>query len=130
MSVDMLSAARNLFDEMPVAVDDERANRFMQSIIFEGDTAAAGSASTTATSFDPEEIQSQDGRGGSFTPSTYDQAGMQPAFMQDQVGLDLDGFLLEHVFPNDYDLEEEDEVDIDGNLCSRTSSLTKPSGCS
>ncbi|KAE8800690.1 Phospholipid-transporting ATPase 1 [Hordeum vulgare] len=49
-----------------------------------------------------------------FTSSTYDQAGMQPAFMQDQVGLDLDGLSLDHVFPDDYGLEEEDEVDIDG----------------
>ncbi|KAE8771389.1 DNA repair protein rhp54 [Hordeum vulgare] len=35
-------------------------------------------------------------RGVSFTPSTYDQVGMQVVFMQDQVGLDLDGFLLDH----------------------------------
>ncbi|KAF7057755.1 hypothetical protein CFC21_064952 [Triticum aestivum] len=34
--------------------------------------------------------------------------------MQDQVALDLDGFPLDHVFPEDYDLEEEDELDIDG----------------
>ncbi|KAE8784195.1 Phospholipid-transporting ATPase 1 [Hordeum vulgare] len=39
---------------------------------------------------------------------------MQSAFMQNQVGLDLDGFLLDHVFPDDYDLEEEAEVDIYG----------------
>ncbi|KAE8768244.1 DNA repair protein rhp54 [Hordeum vulgare] len=35
MSVDMLSGTRNLFDGMPATVDDERANHFMQSIIFE-----------------------------------------------------------------------------------------------
>ncbi|KAE8820800.1 Lectin-domain containing receptor kinase A4.3 [Hordeum vulgare] len=34
--------------------------------------------------------------------------------MQDQVGLDLDGFPLNHVFPDDYGLEGEDEVDIYG----------------
>ncbi|KAE8799479.1 Lectin-domain containing receptor kinase A4.3 [Hordeum vulgare] len=34
--------------------------------------------------------------------------------MQDQVGLDLDGFPLDHLFPDDYNLEEEDEVDING----------------
>ncbi|KAE8784099.1 DNA repair protein rhp54 [Hordeum vulgare] len=68
MSVDMLSGAHNLFDGMPTTVDDERDNRFMKSIIFEGDA----------------------------------------------VGLDLDGFPIDHVFPHDYGLEEEDEVDIDG----------------
>ena len=39
---------------------------------------------------------------------------MHDAFMQDQVGLDLDGFPLDHEFPEDYDLKEEDELDIDG----------------
>ncbi|KAE8783698.1 Lectin-domain containing receptor kinase A4.3 [Hordeum vulgare] len=39
---------------------------------------------------------------------------MQPAFMQDLVGLDLNSFPLDHVFSDDYDLQEEDEVDIDG----------------
>ncbi|KAE8798212.1 Phospholipid-transporting ATPase 1 [Hordeum vulgare] len=34
--------------------------------------------------------------------------------MQDEVGLDLGDLPLDHVFPDDYDLEEEDEVDIDG----------------
>ncbi|KAE8789069.1 DNA repair protein rhp54 [Hordeum vulgare] len=53
-----------------------------------------------------------------------------PAFMQDEVDLDLDGCALDHVFSDDYDLEEEDEVDINGDLCSRTSSPTKPLGCS
>ncbi|KAF7038318.1 hypothetical protein CFC21_048520 [Triticum aestivum] len=38
---------------------------------------------------------------------------MQAAFMQDQVGLDMGGFLLDHEFLDDYDLEEEDELDID-----------------
>ncbi|KAF7110549.1 hypothetical protein CFC21_110638 [Triticum aestivum] len=37
---------------------------------------------------------------------------MHDAFMEDQVG--LDGFPLDHEFPEDYDLEEEDEMDIDG----------------
>ncbi|KAI5007875.1 hypothetical protein ZWY2020_008923 [Hordeum vulgare] len=32
--------------------------------------------------------------------------------MRDQVGLDLDGFPLDHEFPEDYGLEEEDECDI------------------
>ncbi|KAE8815967.1 Eyes absent-like protein 4 [Hordeum vulgare] len=109
MSADMLSAARNLFDRMSVCLDDERANCFMKSIIFEGDAAAAGGAD--AAGYDPEEIQSQDIR-GPFTPSTYDQAGMQAAFMQDLVGLDMDGFPLDYLFLEDYDLEEEDELDI------------------
>ncbi|XBI60739.1 hypothetical protein VPH35_041626 [Triticum aestivum] len=33
--------------------------------------------------------------------------------MRDQVGIDLDGFPLDHEFPNDYGLEEEDECDIE-----------------
>ncbi|KAE8792293.1 Helicase SKI2W [Hordeum vulgare] len=33
----------------------------------------------------------------------------------DLVRLDLDGFPLNHVFPDDYGLEKEDEVDIDGD---------------
>ncbi|KAE8782223.1 hypothetical protein D1007_44446 [Hordeum vulgare] len=90
MPADMLSGARNLFDRMPAADDDERKNRFMRSIIFEGDTAAAGGATT--------------------------------------VDLDLDDFPLDHEFSKDYDLEEEDELDIEGSLCSRTSSPTKPPG--
>ncbi|KAI4984821.1 hypothetical protein ZWY2020_017451 [Hordeum vulgare] len=34
--------------------------------------------------------------------------------MRDQVGLDLDGFPLDHEFPEDYGQEEEDECDIKG----------------
>lgn len=41
MSADMLSSARNLFDGMPAAIDDERANHFIQSIIFDGAPAVA-----------------------------------------------------------------------------------------
>uniref|UniRef100_A0A8I7BIW4 Uncharacterized protein n=1 Tax=Hordeum vulgare subsp. vulgare TaxID=112509 RepID=A0A8I7BIW4_HORVV len=33
--------------------------------------------------------------------------------MRDRVGMDLDGFPLDHEFPEDYELEEEDECDID-----------------
>ncbi|XBI13126.1 hypothetical protein VPH35_139901 [Triticum aestivum] len=33
--------------------------------------------------------------------------------MRDQVGIDLDGFPLDHEFPEDYGLEEEDECDIE-----------------
>ncbi|KAE8790580.1 DNA repair protein rhp54 [Hordeum vulgare] len=83
MSVNMLSGARNLFDGMPAAIDDERTNRFMQSIIFEGDAAAASGAVAAAAGYDPEETQSQDDR-GPFTSSTYDQAWRQSTFMQDQ----------------------------------------------
>ncbi len=35
------------------------------------------------------------------------------AFMRDQVGIDLDGVPLDHEFPDDYELEEEDECDIE-----------------
>ncbi|KAE8773254.1 DNA repair protein rhp54 [Hordeum vulgare] len=104
MSANMLSGARNLFDGMPAAVDEERANRFMQSIIFDGVVTAASGVATAG--YDREETQSKDGR-GTFTQD-------EVTFMQDQVGVDLDGYPLDHVFPNDYDLEEEDEVDIDG----------------
>ncbi|XBI93700.1 hypothetical protein VPH35_030479 [Triticum aestivum] len=34
--------------------------------------------------------------------------------MHDQVGLDLDGFPLDHEIPEDYGLQEEDELDIKG----------------
>ncbi|KAE8782532.1 DNA repair protein rhp54 [Hordeum vulgare] len=77
----MLPGAHNLFDRMPTAIDNERANRFMQSIIFKGDTVAAGGA--VMADYDPEETQSRDGR-GPFTSLTYNQAGMQDAVMQDQ----------------------------------------------
>ncbi|KAE8795047.1 DNA repair protein rhp54 [Hordeum vulgare] len=77
MLADMLSDARNLFDRMPAAVDNDRANGFMQSIIFEGNAAVGGIAA--AAGYDPEETQSQDGS-ESFMSSTYDQAGMQAAF--------------------------------------------------
>ncbi|KAI5006716.1 hypothetical protein ZWY2020_033959, partial [Hordeum vulgare] len=33
--------------------------------------------------------------------------------VRDQVSLDLDGFPLDHDFPEDYGLEEEDECDIE-----------------
>ncbi|KAE8771078.1 putative serine/threonine-protein kinase [Hordeum vulgare] len=35
-------------------------------------------------------------------------------FMRDQVGMHLDGFPLDHEFPQDYVQEEEDESDIEG----------------
>ncbi|XBI26028.1 hypothetical protein VPH35_050833 [Triticum aestivum] len=34
--------------------------------------------------------------------------------MHDQVVLDMDGFPLDHEFPEDFGLEEEDELDIEG----------------
>ncbi|XBI87449.1 hypothetical protein VPH35_025543 [Triticum aestivum] len=37
---------------------------------------------------------------------------MHAAFMEDQVG--LDSFPLDHGFPEDYNLEEEDQMHIDG----------------
>ncbi|XP_044444553.1 uncharacterized protein [Triticum aestivum] len=96
--VGVLPEARNLFEGMPSAVDED----YMQNLIFEGGAPAAG--------YDPDETQSQDGR-GAFTPSAgYDPD--QGPFMRDQVGIDLDGFPLDHEFPDDYGLEEEDECDI------------------
>ncbi|KAE8796973.1 Eyes absent-like protein 4 [Hordeum vulgare] len=106
MPVDMLSDARNLFDEKHAAVDDDTANRFLDNVIFEGGAPAAGAYS--AATYDPDEIQSQDGR-VPFTEATNDP---HDTFMQDQVS--LDGFLLDHEFPEDYGLvEEEDDMDID-----------------
>ncbi|XBJ25575.1 hypothetical protein VPH35_003198 [Triticum aestivum] len=94
-----LPDARNLFEEMPSVVDED----YMQHLIFEGGAPGAG--------YDPEETQSQDGR-GAFTPAAgYDP--VQAAFMRDQVGVDLDGFPLDHEFPDDYGLEEKDECDIE-----------------
>ncbi|KAE8818555.1 Eyes absent-like protein 4 [Hordeum vulgare] len=77
---------------MSAAANDD----YMQNMIFEGGAQAAG--------FDPDETQSQDGRG-------YNED--QAAFMRYQVGLDLDGFPLDHEFPEDYGLEEEDECGIE-----------------
>ncbi|KAE8785669.1 DNA repair protein rhp54 [Hordeum vulgare] len=108
MSADMFSGIRNLFDRMPTTIDNERANHFIESIIFKGVPAVTG-----GVVYDIDETQSQDGRDRPFTPPAYDQAGMHPTFVQDQVGLDLDDFSLDHVFLEDYGLEEEDEVDID-----------------
>ncbi|KAE8775273.1 C2 domain-containing protein [Hordeum vulgare] len=48
--------------------------------------------------------------------------------MRNQVDMDLDGFPLDHEFPEDYGQEEEDSVTSKGSLCSRTSSPTKPPG--
>ncbi|KAE8774579.1 DNA repair protein rhp54 [Hordeum vulgare] len=106
--VDLASLASFGITTTPSGDDGEC---FMQSIIFKGD--AAGVGGVTATGYEPEETQSQDCQ-GSFTSLTYDQAGMQDTFMQGQVGLDLDGFLVDHVFLDDYDLKEEDELDNDG----------------
>ncbi|KAE8785978.1 Eyes absent-like protein 4 [Hordeum vulgare] len=80
---------------MPAIGNDD----YMQNMIFEGGVHATG--------FDTDETQSQDGRG-----YIEDQA----AFMRDQVGLNLDGFPLDHEFPEDYGLEEEDECDIEAEL--------------
>ena len=65
-----------------------------------------------AAGYDPDKTQSQDGR-GAFTPSAgYNED--HAAFMRDEVGLDLDGFPLDHEFPKDYGQEEKDECDIKG----------------
>ncbi|KAE8805524.1 putative serine/threonine-protein kinase [Hordeum vulgare] len=39
---DMLIDARNLFDGMPAAVDDDMTNRFLENMIFEGGASVAG----------------------------------------------------------------------------------------
>ncbi|KAE8819591.1 DNA repair protein rhp54 [Hordeum vulgare] len=90
MPANVMLGARNLFDEMPSVGDED----YMQNLIFEGGAPAAG--------YDPDETQSRDDR-GAFTPSTFDQD--QAAFIRDQVGMDLDGFPLDHEFPEDYGQE-------------------------
>ncbi|KAE8797058.1 DNA repair protein rhp54 [Hordeum vulgare] len=107
MPANMLTGARNLFDGMPVAVDDGTTNCFLENMIFEGGAPAAGAYFVAA--YDPDETQSEDDR-VPFMQATNDP---HDAFMQDQVG--LDGFLIDHEFLEDYDLEEEeDDMDIDG----------------
>ncbi|KAE8805096.1 DNA repair protein rhp54 [Hordeum vulgare] len=101
MPANMLTGASNLFDGMPAAIDDETANRFLENMIFEGALAAGV--------YNPDETQSLDDR-APFTQATNDP---HDAFLQDQVA--LDGFPLNHEFPEDYGLEEEDDdMDIDG----------------
>src|SRR3954467_3165755 len=56
-SADVLPDARNLFEGMPSAVDED----YMQNLIFEGGAPAAG--------YDPDKTQSSDGH-GAFTPAT------------------------------------------------------------
>uniref|UniRef100_A0A8I6YQW3 Myb-like domain-containing protein n=1 Tax=Hordeum vulgare subsp. vulgare TaxID=112509 RepID=A0A8I6YQW3_HORVV len=59
--------------------------------------------------YDPDETQNQDCQ-ALFMQATN---GPHDGFMQDQAG--LDGFPLDHEFPEDYGLEEEgDDMDIDG----------------
>ncbi|XBH97872.1 hypothetical protein VPH35_127481 [Triticum aestivum] len=71
----------------------------------------SGECSADAAGYDPDKTQSQDGRGAFTSAAGYDLD--QAAFMRDQVGIDLDGFPLDHEFPDDYGLEEEDECDIE-----------------
>ncbi|KAE8795132.1 Lectin-domain containing receptor kinase A4.3 [Hordeum vulgare] len=119
MPANMLTGARNLFDEMPTVIDDDTANRFLENMIFEDGALAA--------TYNPDETQSQDGR-APFTQATNDP---HDAFMQDQVSLDY--FPLDHEFPEDYGLEEDDyDMDIDGEplfkdeLANQTTAGAKP----
>ncbi|KAE8795508.1 DNA repair protein rhp54 [Hordeum vulgare] len=119
MRADMLTGTRNLFDGIPTTVDNDTTNHFLENMILEGAPAAGA--------YDPNGTQSQDGR-APFTQATND---LHDAFMQDQVG--LDGFPLNHEFPEDYRLhEEEDDMDIDGEplfeeeLANQTAAGGKP----
>ncbi|KAE8795821.1 hypothetical protein D1007_29262 [Hordeum vulgare] len=115
MPADMLTGA---------AVDDDTTNRFLENMIFEWSVPAAGAY--CAAAYDPDETQSQDGR-APFTQATNDP---HDAFMQDQIG--LDDFSLDHEFSEDYDLEEEDDMDIDREplfeeeLANQTPTRAKP----
>ncbi|KAE8767367.1 Auxin response factor 3 [Hordeum vulgare] len=103
--------AHNLFNRMSVT-DDETANYFiMENIIFEGHATII---------FDPHETQIEDGRGPFMTShtgttNTFDQGhgGMADPFTQGQYGMG-NTFPQDHEIQVDNDLEEEDEVDIDG----------------
>ncbi|KAF7082022.1 hypothetical protein CFC21_085908 [Triticum aestivum] len=48
--------------------------------------------------------------------------------MHDQVGLDLDGFPLDHEFPKDYGQEEEDESYIEGEPFSEDELTNQAAG--
>ncbi|KAE8818691.1 Lectin-domain containing receptor kinase A4.3 [Hordeum vulgare] len=80
MPADMLTNARNLFDGMPVAVDDDTTNHFLEKMIFEDGEPATGA-------YDPDETQSQDGR-APFTQATNDCDNIQvpPYQMQNKRG--------------------------------------------
>ncbi|KAE8780049.1 Phospholipid-transporting ATPase 1 [Hordeum vulgare] len=105
MPANMLIDACNLFDGIPAAVDDDTASCFLENMIFKGGASTTWFYSVDA--YNPDETENQDDR-APFTQATNDQ---HDAFMQDQVG--LDGFPLDHEFPKDYGLEEEDDMDID-----------------
>ncbi|KAE8816264.1 Phospholipid-transporting ATPase 1 [Hordeum vulgare] len=82
-------------------VEDKANCVFMESLVFEG-----GGRSIP---YDHDETQSQDGMGYSFGE------GMPNPLMEDQLSLG-NSFPLDHEFPEDYGLDEEDdEVDIDGD---------------
>ncbi|KAE8776695.1 Eyes absent-like protein 4 [Hordeum vulgare] len=101
MPADMLTCACNLFDGMQASVDDDMVDRSLAKMIFEG--------APTAGAYDPDESQSQDSR----APLRQVTNDPDEAFMQDHVG--LDAFPLDHEFPEDYGLEDEDDdMDIDG----------------
>ncbi|KAE8785722.1 Phospholipid-transporting ATPase 1 [Hordeum vulgare] len=86
MPADMLTGARNPFDGMSVAVDNDTTNRFLKNMIFEGSAPTA------------------------------------------------DRFPLDHEFPKDFGLEEEEEDDMDINgeplfeeeLANQTATRGKP----
>ncbi|KAE8776298.1 Eyes absent-like protein 4 [Hordeum vulgare] len=88
---------------MTTTAVDETTDRFKENIIFQGGAVVA--CGQNVTGYDLDETQSQDDRG----LVTYEHA----AFMHDQIDLDVDGLPLDHEFPKDYRLEEEDELDID-----------------
>ncbi|KAE8793581.1 hypothetical protein D1007_31740 [Hordeum vulgare] len=97
----MLTGVRNLFDGMSAPVDDDTENRFLGNMIFEDGAPTSGVYFLAA--YDPDETQSQDGR-SPIMQDTNDAHGMHDSFMQDQVG--LDDFVLDHEFPEDYNLGE------------------------
>nr|XP_040243921.1 uncharacterized protein LOC120963370 [Aegilops tauschii subsp. strangulata] len=95
--------------------DNETANFFIiKNIIFEGGVGvAAFVGGVGAAAFDPDETQSQDDQ-APFMADTFDQGhgGISDPFMQDQDGMGST-FPLDHELPKDYNIKEEDEVDID-----------------
>ncbi|KAE8786561.1 DNA repair protein rhp54 [Hordeum vulgare] len=97
----MVSGARNLFDKMSTTYDDAANHFIIENMTFEGGVCVAP--------FDPDETQSQDGQ-NTFMADPFVRGGTIDPFMQGQYGMDT--FPVGHELPKDYDLEEEDEVDI------------------
>ncbi|KAE8768270.1 DNA repair protein rhp54 [Hordeum vulgare] len=100
---DMVSGTCNVFNKMPTTDDDATSRFITENMIFKGGVGVAP--------FDPEETQSSDGR-NTFMVGPFVDGGTTDPFRQGEYGMGT--FPVNHEFPKDYDLEQDDEVDIDG----------------